>query len=267
MRHGTDALPDAVKAESVVWLAASLSLVLSGASYLPAGWPRVLAALVGVAAAVVAMPVYVRRATAASAVVLTVTAGLLCVAAVMQLSGTSFAEGLAFSRAGGAGSPWGWLFTAGSWCLAAGLLASGRLVVSEGHDAHSLDARAYRSASLLPLVSSLGFVLIGAFPVGIDYRVTGIHNVAAIAAIGAFWIGMALTVRVGGLSWPLRVYSVVAAAVISIVWSPTVLTFLSFSRHPPMRTLHMQLLAFGLCAAWLVWLALEWDARARGRRS
>jgi len=247
------------RATEVAYFAACVSVVLAASSFLPSITLRTVASLAGVAIAAALAPTYLRRATPAAAVALTFAAGLLSLAAVLRLSGASFAAGLACSRAGGADSPWAWLFTVASWCLAAGVLSAGYLVISEGSRTRHLGARESRLAALLPLIACAGFFVVGALPIGANRVADAIHDQAAIFAMGSFWLGMVASARAPTVSPPLRRFSGAAAALVILAWLPTEVKLLGWIQASPVKTLHMQLLVFALAACWLAWLAHEWD--------
>jgi hypothetical protein len=243
---------------TVAWFAACASLLLTVAASLPSLPHRVLLVMAGLALAAAVVPAYLRRATPASAVTLTVVAAMVSMAGVFLLSNASLASGLAVSRAGGAGHPGQWLFTSSCWCLAAGLFPAGRLVVREGHRTARLGPRTYRAASLLPVLSALAWVIVGAIPVGSSRGLDTVHTNAAIVAIGSFWIGMVATSWGSRLSRGLRRFSRAASVLVMLIWLPTELKILGVIVRSPVRTLYMQAMVAVLSAVWLGWLAREW---------
>ncbi len=252
-------LPSESLEARVAWYAAWLSVLLAAVALLPSSPLRVLVMLTGTTASVAVFSAYRRRATPVSSLVITVGAAFLSTATVIRLSGLPWPAGASFSQAGGVARPSAWLLTTTSWCLATGLLASGRLVVREGYRRGALRQRGYRVASLLPVVSFLGFLVVGAFQVGGSRAPALIHNLAAWMAMGAFWVGMLASPWLSSLSRALRYYSAGAAAVVFAVWLPCGLRFLGVTETSPVSTLQMELLVFALCFTWLGWLAREWS--------
>jgi hypothetical protein len=224
---------------------------------------RVLALVAGAIASLVLFSAYRRRATPVSSLLITVGAAFLSTATVIRLSGLPWPAGASFSQAGGVARPSAWLLTTTSWCLAAGLLATGRLIVREGYRRGALERRGYRVASLLPVISFLGFLVVGAFQVGGTRAPAVVHNLAAWIAMGAFWVGMLASPWLPSLSRALRYYSAAAAVVVFAVWLPCGLRFLGITETSPISTLQMELLVFALCFTWLGWLAREWGGIRR----
>jgi len=254
-------LPSQSPEARVAWYAAGLSVSLAAAA-LPTPAPlRVLALLVGATLAVVLSPAYFRRATPLSSVVVTVGAAFLSTTTLVWLSRLPWRAGLSFSQAGGTERPSAWLLTTTSWCFAVGLLATGRLVVREGRRGGYLGPRGYWVASLLPIISCLGFVLVGAFQVGGDRAPAMVHNLAAWAAMGSFWAGMLASSRLPGITRALRYYSLVAAVIVIATWLPNGLRFLRVTQTSPISTLYMELLVFPLSFVWFGWLAREWSGK------
>jgi hypothetical protein len=263
MESGARPLPSESLETRVAWYAACLSVILAGAASMPTTGARVAAFTAGAVLSAPLAAIYLRRATPFSAVVATVLAAFIATATVVRLSGLALSDGLSCSQAGGAGKPSAWLLTSSSWCLAVGLLATGRLVIREGYRAGSVGERARRAASLLPVLAFLGFLVVGACQVGADRSLAVTHNVAAVAAMGSFWLGMIGTAWLSGISRALRLYSALAAVVVFSAWLPTGLRFLGLIERSPIATLHMELLAFALSFLWLGWLAREWDPLRR----
>ncbi len=185
-------------------------------------------------------------------------AAVLSTATMLRLTGLTLAAGVSCSQAGGAERPYSWLFTTTSWCLAAGLLASGRLLVRVGRDSKRLGERGSMLASLLTVASSLGFLMVGACPVGGSRAMSVAHNYSAVTAMGCFCIGMAACTLLPGVPRLLRAFSAAAALIMFAAWLPTGLRFLGLIPSSPITTQHMELLVFGLSFTWLLWLAWEW---------
>jgi hypothetical protein len=243
---------------TVAWFVACLSILLAVVAFLPSLPLRLLVVLAGLGLATSVAPAWLQRATPASTVVITVVAAALSMAGVMLISKASLASGLAVSRAGEVGRPGQWLFTSACWCLAAGLLSTGRLVLREGYRTAHLGLRACRAASLLLVLSALAWVIVGAIPLGLGRDLDAVHMNAAIVAMGAFWVGMVATSWDRGLSRRLRRFSETAAVLVILIWLPTELKILGVIVNSPVETLYMQAMVTILSAVWLGWLAREW---------
>jgi len=248
----------------VAWFAAMLSVVLAAIALLPTSLTRLLAAALGVVATIALTPGYLRRATPATSVAVTVAAAVVSTTVLVRLSGVPWSSGASFSQSGGAERPMAWLLTSTSWCLASGLLASGRLVAQGGRRRGALGTWGYRVAIGLSAVSFLGFVVVGVFPVGASRAYALTHNWAAWAAMGAFWAGMLATPWLSGVSRSLKYFSAVGSVLVFGTWLPCGLRFLGFTKTSPISTLHMELVVFTLCFTWLGWLAHEWGQPASG---
>jgi hypothetical protein len=242
----------------VAWYAASLSVLLACVAAVPTVQLKVLALVGGAALAVAVAPLYLEHATPFTAVALTVGAAVISTSTMLRLTGLSLAAGVSCSQAGGAERPYAWLFTSTAWCLAAGLLASGRLVVQAGRGSGRLGARGSMLASLLTVAASIGFVVVGACPVGGSRAMSVAHNYSAVTAMGCFCIGMAACALLPSVPRPLRLFSATAALVMFSAWLPTGLRFLGLIPSSPITTQHMELLVFSLSFTWLTWLAWEW---------
>jgi hypothetical protein len=242
----------------VAWCAATLSVLLAAVTFLPSAPLRVLAFVAGAVLVALLTPLYLRKATPITAVAITVGAAVVSTSTVIRLSGLSLAAGPSCSQMGGADKPSAWLFTTTAWCLAAGLLASGRLVVQGGRRNGFLSAGAYRVASAVPVIAFAGFLTVGACRVGGSRVLSVAHNLAAVAALGSFCLSMAALSLLTGVSRPLRVFSATAALACFTAWLPTGLRFLGLIEHSPITTQHMELLVFALTFIWLGWLAWEW---------
>lgn len=240
------------------WFAACLSVTLAVIALEPSGSPRVFAALAGAVLAMVAARRYVRRATPLTTVLLTVAAAGYSTATVVRVSGISLASGLSCSQAGGIEGPSAWLFSGSSYCLAVGLLASGRLVARSGYESGQYGDRGLRVAFLLSVLPFIGFLVVGACRIGESRALYVIHNYAAVAAMGAFWVAMASTIGLPRLPRSLRFYAAIAALVILAAWSPTALKFMGITSSSPISTLDMELLVFALSFGWFGWVAREW---------
>jgi hypothetical protein len=131
-------------------------------------------------------------------------------------------------------------------------------MLREGYRTGHLGLWAYRAASLLPALSALGWVIVGAIPVGVSRNLDTIHTNAAIVAMGSFWVGMVATSWGSGLSRYLRRFSQVASVLVMFIWLPTELKILGVIVRSPVKTLYMQAMVAILSAVWLGWLAREW---------
>ncbi len=244
-----------------MWGAGSLSVVLAAVALLPTLPLRAIAAVGGGVVALALAPVYLRKASAFSAALVTVGAAFLSIAAVVWLSGLPWETGISWSQAGGVGRPTAWLFSTTSLCFGTGVLAAGRLIAREGSRCGDLLGRAYVAASLLPVFSFVGFVVLALCPVGGARVLSVAHNVASWAALGAFWLGMVAAPWLRGLSPALRGYSAVAAALVFGTWLPNGLRFVGLIEARPISMLVMELVVFPLCAVWFCWIAAEWSAK------
>jgi hypothetical protein len=242
----------------IAWYAASLSMLFAAVAAVPSVQLKVLALAGGAALAVAVAPLYLEHATPFTAVALTVGAAVLSTTTLLRLTDLSLAAGVSCSQAGGAERPYSWLFTTTAWCLAAGLLASGRLLVQAGRDSGRLGPRGSVLASVLAVVAPIGFMIVGACPVGGSYTVSVAHNYSAVTAMGCFCIGMAACALLSSIPRPLRLFSATAALVMFSAWLPTGLRFLHVIATSPITTQHMELLVFSLSFTWLTWLAWEW---------
>ena len=240
------------------WYAACLSVLLAAAATVPGPQLKVLTLAGGIALAVALAPLYLEYATPFTAVALTVGAAVLSTTTMLRLTGLSLAAGVSCSQAGGAERPFAWLFTTTSWCLAAGLLASGRLVVRAGRSSGRLGGWGSMLASVLTVAASLGFVIVGACPVGGSRAMSVAHNYSAVTAMGCFCIGMAACALLPSVPRLLRAFSATAALVMFAAWLPTGLRFLGLIPSSPITTQHMELLVFSMSFTWLTWLAWEW---------
>lgn len=243
----------------IAWYAGSLSVVLAVAALLPALPLRALAVVVGGAAALALAPLYLRRATVFSAALVTVGAALWSTATVIGLSGLPWRTGISWSRAGGVGQPSAWLFTTTCLCFGAGVLATGRLLVTEGRRRGDLNGHATWFASLLPVLSFAGFLVVALCPVGGAPILAAAHNIASWAALGSFFFGMVASLWVRGLSRALRYYSGVAAVLVFGTWLPNGLRFMRLITARPISMLVMEMVVFPLCLSWFCWLAWEWS--------
>lgn len=243
---------------SVVWFASSVSVLLTAAACLPDGPMRLIGAFAGLLAAAAWAPAFVEHATPVSVVRLTMTAAAISIAAVLQLSGASFAQGLAASRVGFIGKPYWWLFSISCWSLAVGLLAVGSLMLRRARRSGRLTRAGYRAARALPAIAFAGFAVVGALPLGLSELLDEIHDQAAIFALGAFWLGMTLLAVAGNASKRLRAFSAVSSVTIIATWLPTELKRVGLIATSPVKTLHMQAFVFLVSYAWLAWLAREW---------
>jgi hypothetical protein len=260
---GTLPLPSESLETRVAWYAAWLSVVLAVMALMPTLPLRAFAAAAGAAAAVTIAPVYLRRASAFSSALITEAAVVFSGATVGRLSGLAWETGISWSRAGEVGKPSAWLFTTSALCFGVGVLATGRLIVREGHRRGDLTGRAYALASVLPALSFAGFMVVALSPVGGMPLLATAHNLASWVAVGAFWFGMVGTARLNVLPRVLRAYSAIAAVVVFGTWLPNGLYFMRFVETRPIPMLTMEQVITPLCFAWFCWLAWEWSAEAR----
>ena len=242
----------------VAWYAACLSVVLAVVALLPSVPMRALALVAGTTLAAVLGPAYLRRASPLASVVVTVGAASLSTATVIWLSELPWETGISWSQAGGVGRPSAWLFTTTSLFFGVGVLATGRLVVQEGYRRGNLGRRGYGWASLLPVISCLGFAVVALFPVGGAPALAAAHNLASWAALGSFWVGMLATPWLRGVSRALRYFSAVATVLVLGAWLPNGLRFMRLIEARPISMLAMELVVFPLCFVWFGWLASEW---------
>ncbi len=224
---------------------------------------RVIALAAGLVLGAALAPAYLRRASAFSAVLVTVGGAFLSTATVIRLSGLPWRSWGSLSQAGGAEKPSAWLLTTAALCFGLGLLATGRLVVRDGSETGQLRQRGRTIASTLPVVAFAGFVVVGVCQVGGIRGLSLAHNVAAWAAMSAFWVGMLATPSLPGVSRALRSYSAIAAVVVFVAWLPSGLHFLGIVETLPISTLYMELLVFPLCLVWLGWLGWAWGEQGR----
>ena len=251
------------------WYAAWLSVTLAAVALLPATPLRALAAVAGAVATIALAPRFLRRVTPFSASLVTVGSALVSVGTVIWLSGLPWKTGISWSQAGGVGRPTAWLFTTTALCFGTGVLATGRLMLREGRRRGDLGQRAYRLASLLPVISFAGFVVLALCPVGGDPVLAAAHNLASWAALGSFWAGMIASLWLRGVSRSLRTFSAVAAVVVFGTWLPNGLRFMRLYEGRPISMLVMEVVVFPLCFAWFCWLAWEWRGEhlAHARRA
>jgi len=245
----------------LAWFAAWLSVMFTAIAVADSRPLRAIAIAVCFGMSVALVRGYLRRATPLLCVLTTLGAGVVSTVTMVWLSGIPLSAGKSFSQSGGSERPMAWLLTTTSWCLAAGILASGRLVLQAGYRREALTRRGYLAASVLPMLSFLGFLVVGTFQVGGSRALALAHNWAAWAAMGAFWFGMLATPWLRSVSRPLRYYSTVASLFVFGTWLPCGLKFLGFTKSSPISTLHMELVVFTLCFTWFVWLAWEWGAK------
>jgi len=247
----------------VVWYAACASVTLALVALMPS-WPlRVAAVIAGGAVALGLAGRFLKGATSFSAALATLGSATFSVATVIWLSGLPWETGISWSQAGGVGRPTAWLFATTSLCFGAGVLATGRLMLQAGLERGDLGRRSYLLASLLPVISCAGFVVLALCPVGGNPVLAAAHNLASWAALGSFWAGMIATAWLRGASRALRMYSAAAAVVVFATWLPNGLRFLRLYEGRPISMLLMEVVVFPLCFGWLVWLAWEWRATTR----
>ncbi len=243
----------------LVWFAACLSAGLAVSAFAPSRLLQATTILIALALAGRFLPDYLRRATPAAAVAITSSAALFTTLVATQLSGFAWASGRSWSTTGVSGSPSEWLFRSMSWCLAIGLLATGRFMAHEARRSGHIGRNGYRVVSGLAVVSFAGFLIVGAFPVGSSHISSVAHNIAGVSAMGPFWIGMVASVRVlPNLSRRLRLYSAAAAVLLMVVWLPTAFRFVGLAANSPVSTLSMELVVTPLCLIWALWIAREW---------
>ena len=117
----------------------------------------------------------------------------------------------------------------------------------------------YWVVSGLSVISFVGFLIVGAFPVGSSQVSSVAHNLAGVSAMGPFWIGMVVSIRaLPGLSRGLRLYSAAAAVLLMLAWLPTAFRFVGLAANSPVSTLSMELVVTPLCLIWALWIAREW---------
>lgn len=262
-----EALLERAPEATASWFVACACAIVGLTALMPEGWPRIALGVVGLALTLWAAPAWARHTTPAAVAAIIVAAPVLTMTAAMLVSRASWATGLAVSRSGGAGEPGRWLFSVACWCLAAGLLPAGRLVLREGRLAGDIGSTAFRVVSVLPPLSSLSWAIVGTVPVGVDPLLDTLHTDAAIVAMGAFWLGMVATLWAPGISHGLRRFSLVSALFVFVTWLPTELKILGIIVTSPIRTLYMQAFVSVLSAVWLVRLAHEWQVHAAQRAS
>lgn len=248
---------------SLVWFAAFLSGGLAVSALAPSHLLQAMAVLVPLALAARFLPEYLRRVTPVAAVAITSTAALFTTLVATQLSGFAWASGRSWSTTGISGSPSEWLFRSMSWCLALGLLATGRFMAHEAQLSGHIGKIGYRVVSGLSVVSFGGFLIVGAFPVGSSQISSVTHNLAGVSAMGPFWIGMVASIRgLQNLSRRLRLYSAAAAVILMLAWLPTAIRFVGLTETSPVSTLSMELVVTPLCLIWALWIAREWAVPA-----
>lgn len=245
----------------ISWCAACLSLSLAASAFAMPTVYRIAIVLTGVVSAVVILPLYLRYATPVTAVAVTASAALLTTLVATSVSGFAWASGKSWSTTGVEGSPSAWLFTGMSWCLAIGLLSTGLILAREGYRSGHLGKRGYTIMVFMSTVSFLGFTVVGTFPVGSTPFISVIHNIAGVAAMGPFWIGMVASIRtLPKLSDRLRTYSAVAAVLVQLAWLPTAFRFIGLTDGSFVSTLRMELVVVPLCFVWVAWLAYDWSS-------
>lgn len=243
----------------IAWIAAWLNVAFALTALVASPLLGAIAFGVTLAGAAVITPAYVRRATPFSSAVLTVGGASVAVAVMIGLSDLPWGTGISWSQAGGVDQPNAWLFTTMSLCLGAGVLATGWLMAREGRRRGILDTRGHLFASVLPVLSCAGFLVLALCPVGGLPVLAAAHNIASWAALGAFWFGMVATPWLRGVARALRWFSAGAAVVVFGTWLPNGLRFMRLYEDRPVSMLAMELVVFPLCFLWFCWLAWEWS--------